>query len=170
MSWSRIILAAAAALWLAACGFEPLNAPRGGTTVPAAMQTVQIANIPDRAGQYLRNWLRDEINPYGVPGAPRYRLDILLAERRDDIGLRRDDVRTRTNLTLEAEYRLVALADGKIVLQGKSRTVSSFNLLVNDYSNVVGEKDAREQALREIGGDIRTRLSLYFRRLETAGG
>ncbi|MCC7276078.1 MAG: hypothetical protein IT561_25650 [Alphaproteobacteria bacterium] len=172
MSWSSPSAAVAALLLaaaLAGCGFEPLNAPRSGQAVPTALQAVQIANIPDRSGQFLRNYLRDEINPYGVPGHPRFRLDVVLAERRDDIGLRRDDVRTRTNIQIEAEYRLVALTDGKVVLQGRSRTMSSFNLLVNDYSNVVSEQEAREQALRQIGGDIRTRLALYFRRTETAG-
>ena len=80
MSWSRTIALAGLAL-LAACGFEPLHAPRnGGGSVPAALATVQIANIPDRSGQILRNYLRDEINPYGVPGNPRYRLDIFLTE------------------------------------------------------------------------------------------
>ncbi len=169
MSWSRTVALAGLAL-LAACGFEPLHAPRsGGGSVPAALATVQIANIPDRSGQILRNYLRDEINPHGVPGNPRYRLDIFLTEQRADIGLRRDDIRTRTNLTLEAEYRLVSLADGKIVNQGRSRTLSSFDILINDYANVVSEQDAREQALRQIGADIRTRLALHFRRVETAG-
>ena len=168
MSWSSRIVLAGLVL-LGGCGFEPLNAPRAGSSVPAALSTVQISNIPDRAGQYLRNYLRDEINPYGVPGNPQYRLDIRLAEQRADIGLRRDDIRTRTNLTLEAEYRLVALVDGKVVLQGRSRTLSSFDILINDYANVVSEQDARQQALRQIGADIRTRLSLHFRQAQTAG-
>lgn len=169
MWWSRTIVLAGLTL-LAACGFEPLHAPRSnGASVPAALSTIQISNIPDRSGQYLRNYLRDEINPRGVPGNPQYRLDVFLSERRADIGLRRDDIRTRTNLTLEAEYRLVGLADGKIVTQGRSRTLSSFDILINDYSNVVSEEDVRQQALRQIGADIRTRLSLYFRRLQTAG-
>ncbi|HPO71060.1 MAG TPA: hypothetical protein PKV53_12255, partial [Anaerohalosphaeraceae bacterium] len=45
------------------CGFEPLHAPRGASSVPTELATVQIANIADRSGQYLRNYLRDEINP-----------------------------------------------------------------------------------------------------------
>lgn len=168
MSWSSRI-ALVGLMLLAACGFEPLHAPRaGGGSVPAALSTVQIANIPDRSGQYLRNYLRDEINPHGVPGNPQYRLDIQLAEQRSDIGLRRDDIRTRTNLTLEAQYRLVALVDGKVVLQGRSRTLSSFDILINDYTNVVSEQDARQQGLRQIGADIRTRLSLHFSRPEAA--
>ena len=168
MSWSRAIALLGLVL-LSACGFEPLHAPRSGGSVPAALGTVQIANIPDRSGQYLRNYLRDEINPYGVPGNPQYRLEVALHEQRADIGLRRDDVRTRTNLTLEAEYRLIALADGKVVNQGRSRTLSSFDILINDYANVVSEQEARQQALRQIGADIRTRLALHFRRVEAAG-
>ncbi|BBK39775.1 hypothetical protein STAQ_48530 [Allostella sp. ATCC 35155] len=168
MSWSRPI-AVAALLLAGACGFEPLYAPQGGHSVPQALSTVRIANIPDRAGQYLRNYLRDEINPYGVPGNPTYRLDVRLAEQRADIGLRQDDIRTRTNLTVEAEYRLVALADGKTVLQGRSRTLSSFDILINDYANVVSEQEARQQALRQIGADIRTRLALHFRKNDPTG-
>lgn len=168
MWWSRG-LAVAALLLAGGCGFEPLHAPRGASSVPTELATVQIANIADRSGQYLRNYLRDEINPYGVPGNPRYRLDVKLAEQRADIGLRRDDIRTRTNLTLEAEYRLVSLADGKTVLQGRSRTLSSFDILINDYTNVVSEQEARQQALRQIGADIRTRLALHFRRNDPTG-
>lgn len=106
--------------------------------------------------------------PLRGAGQPQYRLDIRLAEQRADIGLRRDDIRTRTNLTLEAEYRLVALVDGKVVLQGRSRTLSSFDILINDYANVVSEQEARQQALRQIGADIRTRLSLHFRQDQPA--
>ena len=155
-------LAVVLALLVAGCGFEPLYAPRGG--VPAAIQTVQISNIPDRSGQYLRNYLRDELNPYGTPGNPAYRLDVNLLERREDLGLRRDDIRTRTNLIVSADFRLVSMSDGKTVLTGKSQTLQGFDLLVNDFSTIVSERDAREQALREIGNDIRTRVAIYFKR------
>ena len=62
--WCALFLGVAAA-----CGFEPLNAPRGGGSVPAALSTVQISNIPDRAGQYLRNYLRQlqRATSEGVP-------------------------------------------------------------------------------------------------------
>ncbi|MGE0725594.1 MAG: LPS assembly lipoprotein LptE [Alphaproteobacteria bacterium] len=154
-------------LLVAACGFEPLYAPRGG--VPQAMHSVQIANIPDRSGQILRNHLRNEMNPRGTPGNPAYRLDVSLLERREDLGLRRDDVRTRTNLIVSADFRLVSMADGKTVLAGSTRTISGFDILVNDYATIVSERDAREQALIEIGNDIRTRVALYFKRTDAGG-
>lgn len=155
---------------LAGCGFEPLYKPHAqGGSVSADLATVDIAVIADRSGQILRNQLRDEINPYGRPSSPRYRLDVRLSETRRELGLREDDVRTRANLAIGASYTLVALADGKAVLSGQTRTTSSFNLLLNDYATLVAEQDARSQALREIGAEIRTRLALYFRRQAVAG-
>ena len=55
------------------------------------------------------------------------------------------------------------------MLQGRSRTLSSFDILINDYTNVVSEQEARQQALRQIGADIRTRLALHFRKSDPTG-
>jgi LPS-assembly lipoprotein len=79
----RRIVAAASVIFLVAglagCGFEPLYGERKDVSVVGELAAVRIAPIPDRAGQILRNFLLDQINPRGTAQAAAYTLTIQLS-------------------------------------------------------------------------------------------
>ncbi|UUX47947.1 LPS assembly lipoprotein LptE [Nisaea acidiphila] len=126
---------------------------------------IKISPIPDRAGQLLRNSLRDKLTPRGVPSQPRYRLDIGLNETRTNLVILKDATSTYSKLRMVATFALVDLQTGKPVQRGQSESTTTFNRVDSDFADLAAEKDARRRAADEISEDIRLRLGLYFNRL-----
>ena len=157
----------AAALWLGACGFEPLYArdAASGTGAQDLLARVRIAPIPDRVGQELHNLLRDRLNPRGQPSRPDYSLHISLSEQIEELGIRVDETATRANLKVFADFVLNDARTGRELLSGRSRSFNSYNILESQFATIFSEADARSRALREISDEIRHRLAVYFTRV-----
>lgn len=160
-------------VFLAGCGFRPLNngaATAGSGAGGQAVQTsvldelaaIQIAPLSDRAGQQMHNLLRDRLNPSGQPGAPKYELQVQLKETIRELAFESDETATRADLTIVANYRLRRFDNQKVVTSGRSRSISSYNILERQFASTISEADARDRTLRDIANDIRTRLSAYF--------
>jgi LPS-assembly lipoprotein len=148
---------------LSGCGYEPLYAKTDKGSTGDDLASVNVLTVRDRAGQELHNYLRDEINPAGRPGAAaRYELQIDLTESREALAIRTDETATRYNLNQTARFQLRDLETSRIVLTGTSRAAVSYNVLSNDFNNVVSENDARRRGARELADDIRLRLAAYL--------
>lgn len=162
MSWSRLILAVG--LLTSACGFRPLYGDRGvaGPGAQASLETIRIEPIADRTGQQLYNFLRDRLNPRGKPGAPQYLLSVKVDEDKGTLFIREDETASRANLTLRAKFALRRADTGKEVLDGVSRSTSSFDILSDEFATIASEEDARRRSARELSEEIRTRLAIYF--------
>ncbi|MGK9233036.1 hypothetical protein KXS07_15395 [Inquilinus limosus] len=152
-------------LALGACGLRPLY---GTNSVGAAMSDrlaqVNVGVIGDRSGQVLRTELIRTLNPQGRPAQPAYDLGVSLVESQQDVNLISDLTTTRKNLTLTASFVLTDRKTGQPVFSDSVTEITSFNILADQYTTLVGERDARERALHSLGEDIRTRLALYFDR------
>ena len=161
---------AAAVLWfglaltVSACGFQPLYGRGDGQTLSTVehMAAIRIAPLPDRIGQQMHNLLRDRLNPLGQPRKPGYRLDVRLSETREELGIRKDETATRANLVLSVTFKLTELDSSRLLLQGNTSSVNSFNILTRQFATKFSESDARDRALRELSDDIRVRLGIYF--------
>ncbi|WP_422369319.1 LPS assembly lipoprotein LptE [Pelagibius sp.] len=156
-------VAAGALLPLAACGFTPLYA-EGDSSLSAAaeMATVRIEPLRDRVGQQMHNFLRDRLNPNGQPVAPSYQLRLQITESLSELGVRRDETATRANLRLTTDFTLSDTGSGEQLLNGRSTSTTSYDILENPFATTISERDARERALREVADDIQTRLAVYF--------
>jgi LPS-assembly lipoprotein len=155
--------AALLAIVLGGCGYQPLYATTDRGSVGEDLASINVLTIRDRAGQELHNYLRDDINPDGRPGgAARYDLEVDLTESREALAIRTDETATRYNLNQSAQFRLRDLESGRIVLTGLSKAAVSYNVLSNDFNNLVSEADARRRGAREIANDIRLRLAAYM--------
>ena len=152
---------------VAGCGFRPLYSERA-TGVNAQLAAVQIGVIDHRVGQILYNDLRDRFNPYGVPPDPLYRLDILVSEAKQSLGIRKDESATRANLAMVADFSLWRLGGGKALIKGTARSTSSYNILKSDFATFSAEGDARRRAVREISDDIKTQLATFLASLPAA--
>lgn len=152
------------ALALSACGFQPLyGRGQDGAASPAAqMAAVRIAPLRDRIGQQLRNLLRDRLNPLGQPSNPAYDLQIILVETRQELGIRKDETATRANLIVSANFSLLEVGSGRVLLRGLTTSTNSYNILTSQFATTSTESNARKRALREVSDEIRTRLGIYF--------
>jgi len=148
----------------AGCGFEPLYAERAGASAQVGLETILIEPIADRTGQRLYNFLRDRLNPHGRPDSARYVLSVKLEEIEEELALARDKTATRANLTLIATYRLREADTETVVLEGRSRTTTSFNIISAHYATYAATEDARLRGARALSDDIRTRLALFMAR------
>lgn len=153
---------------LAACGFQPLYGGRGGAggAAPAAPEMAQITIPPisDRAGQLLRNELRDRLVPTGFPAKPRWRLDVVLNETTTDLVILRDSTSTFAKYVGDARWALVDVAADKPVTQGRIRRIASYSISSSEFASLQAEEDARRRVVTAIAEDIRLRLGLFFKR------
>jgi len=158
------VLWAGLALAVSACGFQPLYGRGDGQALSSVqhMAAIRIQPLPDRIGQQMHNLLRDRLNPTGQPRAPGYRLEVQLNESREELGIRKDETATRANLILSASFILSEIGSSRVLLQGTTSSVNSYNILTSQFATTFSENDARGRALRELSDDIRTRLGIYF--------
>lgn len=150
---------------LAGCGFQPLYGDAGATVGTAeAMATVEVAPIPNRVGQLVRNRLLERLNVAGETAPEIYRLEVVLEESLEDLAIEPDDTATRTNLRLNASFALREIASDEIVYRGMARIISAYTLVRADYANLIAERDARARAAREIADEIQTRVAVFLSR------
>ncbi len=158
-----------AALSLAGCGYRPLygSAP-GEASVTSELAKVRIALIADRAGHRLRNHLLDRMNPRGEPSVPAYALNVSLVETRVDLGVRRDETRTRANLILTATFQLRDISNNRILFSANARRVASFNIRDAEFSTISAESAARRRTAEGLADEITQRVAIYLNRKRTA--
>jgi LPS-assembly lipoprotein len=153
-----------AALALGGCGFHPLYAQHGRNGFDADLASIKVNTISDRQGQLLAIALRDALNPHGARVETRYTLDVELKAGKQDIGIRPDGTASRSEITMTATFILKDVkkpADDAIVFRGVTHSISSFDVLNDNYATVVAQHNAEERTVQDVGDDILTRLELY---------
>lgn len=166
----RAAMLAAALLLPAACGFEPMYARPAAETarsVAAYQADIEIANIPDRDGQYLRNALIDRLNLGGRPASARYVLEVdPLQKTQTNQAVRKDATYTRALMEISTTLRLRDRQSGETVLTRPQRALGSYNLLDNQFATISSRDSLNNHLLDELADSIQTALALHFR---TAG-
>jgi|SRR5579872_1874320 len=171
MWWSRQSLIVGAALALGACGFHPLYAHHSQSGFDADLASIKVNTIADRQGQELAIALRDGLNPRGARVEPRYTLDVKLSSVSENIGIRPDGTASRSEIAMTAQFILKDLRQptaNAIVFQGITHSVSSYDVLNDNYATLIAQQTAQERTVRDIGDDILTRLQLYVSKHHTA--
>ena len=153
------------AVSLSGCGFQPLYGGKGvGAAAADRLMEVDIASIPDREGQKLRNLLIDNFYPSERPSNPRYRLDVALSASEQKLALQKDATAVRAQLLVNAPYRLTDTQTGQVVFQSSSRSMISYNTLEQHYAAIVTMQNAYDRALEDISNDITTRVAMHLGR------
>jgi LPS-assembly lipoprotein len=123
---------------------------------------VEIAPIPGRVGQRLRNELIFEARGGGAPLPPEYRLEVAIRENIvSTLTERTGDSRGQV-YNLDASFRLISLADKAVVLSGTSYGRAGFERYDSIFSNVRARRDAENRAADTVGSDLKARLSAFL--------
>lgn len=166
----KIMLTSLACLSLVACGFTPMYGTAfqdGQTDVMTSLSRVEIGNIPDYEGQFLRNALIDRFYRDGRPINPRYSLNISkIEESIVDLDITKDSDATRAQLRLSSYFILTDNETNQAVLERSVKAVSSFNVLTSEFATRVSEKNTRENALNDLARQIELQIGLYLQRAE----
>ena len=160
------ILALILTLFISACGFHPVYGVNKYTAVGVEeyLANIQIGNIPDREGQYLRNALIDRFYRDGHPAAPRYMLNVSpVSESSRDLDVTIDSDTTRGQLTLKTNIVLIDKTTNKNILQRSLRSIASYNIISSEFANRVSEQNTRENALDDLARQIEEQLALHFK-------
>ena len=145
-------------------GFKPLYATADGTTTDQRLATVEIATIPGRVGQRIRNELVFQRSTVS---------DATTAERRLDIAITETLLTTLVDTTgasssqvyqIEARYQLIDLKTKKKIFEGRSLGRGSFDRFASIYSNIRARQDTENRVAKSLAEDIRTRVITFMSR------
>lgn len=164
-----LLLTASAALALSACadtgGFRPVYGSAGfSSSAETRLAQVETTTIPGRVGQRVRNELIFQTTGNDRSAPPSYRLEIVLKESLLSTLVQRDGDSLSQVYSLDASFRLVSIADSRVVLQGSSFGRAGFERYTSVLANVRAREDAENRAAKTVANDIRGRLAAFLAR------
>jgi LPS-assembly lipoprotein len=162
-----IAASGAAVVLVSGCGFRPLYGARSLGAVDSELAQIKIGIIPERVGQQLHNYLLDRINRKGRPKKPLYLLSVDIKIEKVRQAFEADETATRVKLIFTASFKLQEIATEKILQNNWARSVNSYNIVPSAISTRSAELDAIDRAAREVSGEIRSLLAMYFQRRST---
>lgn len=149
---------AGAGLALAGCGFAPLYAAPGVTPKLAAIDIVQPQG---RTGYLLSQHLEDAFAKDHSAKA-LYAMHLSLAEARYPRGIRTDNVATRYEYVLTADYTLSNLPAGDVAKKGRVRVEVTYDSADQPYASIVAAQDAQDRAAEEAARRIQLELAAWM--------
>ena len=148
---------------LGGCGLQPMYAGGGDGAVAQGLASIDVAPIEGQAGWLVRNALRDRLAQSGGTAQPRYRLDVLLDDELESLGLLTDETVSRERRTLRARYQLVDLSSGEIVIDATAGSDAGIDVVSSEFATIAAEQTALENLAVEVSDRIVTRVTLTLR-------
>ncbi len=157
----RALAALAALVLLTGCGLQPLYAGGANGAVAQGLAGIEVPAIPNREGWLVRNALVDRFGDTG--STPRYRLDVVLDDNLEALGLLTDDTIGRERRTLRARYQLVDLANGTVLVDATAGSDAGIDVVSSEYATIAAEQSALENLAQEVANQITARLARTLR-------
>jgi LPS-assembly lipoprotein len=155
-----LVLLAPLSATLSACGLRPVYAGGSSGVVAQGLAAIEVPPIPGRDGFLVRTALNDRLGHGGAAANPRYRLDVLLDDQLEGLGLLTDDTIGRERRTLRARYQLVDLASGAIVLDATAGSDAGIDVVSSEFATIAAEQTALENLAQQVADRIVTQLTL----------
>jgi LPS-assembly lipoprotein len=153
-----ILGAAGASLALGGCGFTPLYAAPG---VVPKLASINVIQPNGRAGFLIRQHLEDAFaKNRSAPAA--YSMRLSLSEARYPRGVRTDNVATRYEFVLTADYTLANLPAGDLAKKGRVRVEVTYDSADQPYASIAAEQDAEDRATEEAARRIQLELASWL--------
>ena len=147
-----------AALSLGGCGFTPLYATPGTTAKLSSIEVVR----PDGRTGFLMGQALDDDFAKDRAAAPAYRLMLKTREVRIPRGIRVDNVASRYELELGADYTLVDAKTGAAVTSGAVNVLVTYNSADQPYAAIAAQTDGEKRAAEQAAQRIQLELAGYF--------
>ena len=156
---------AGAALALAGCGFTPLYAQQG---VVSNLAAIDVTAPQGRTGFLLRQHL-DDAFAKNRGGPAKYAMRLALSEARYPRGIRTDNVATRYEYVLTADYTLANLPAGDVAKTGRVRVELTYDSADQPYASIAAQQDAQDRAAEEAARRIQLELAAWLATREPSG-
>ena len=163
-----LLLAALPLAMLSACsadsgGFRPLyGTTASGVGLQERMKQLDVAAIPGRVGQRIRNDLIFQASGGGELAPPTHRLEVAINESVLTTLVKVDGDSLGQVYAIQANFKLVDLRTKQVVLTGVSHGRAGFERFQSIYSNVRARDDAENRAARTVADDLKTRVAIYL--------
>ena len=152
-------------LALTSCGFNPLYDSSRCASVPE-LELIKIEQIPDREGQILKNYLIDNLTPYGKCQSSKYVMTVKLQKSERYLAFRRDYTPRQNQLIFLCDIELRDIASGEVIYKDKFRTIASYTAALkaehSSFSSVIANESESNRALRTMAENIKIRLASFF--------
>jgi LPS-assembly lipoprotein len=171
----RGVLALAAGATLSGCGFQPVYMPTASGSPGVAQRelaAINVAIIPDRAGQLLRQALQDRLQKGASGVERRYNLTVGFWVGAEGIAVETGDVTTRLRGSGNAIWTLSAEDPARTVLtRGQAQSLDALNVLDTQYFATDLELEALFKRVADALADqITLQLASYFRKRAAVTG
>jgi len=135
----------------------------GSGAVAQGLAAIEVPPIEGKAGWLVRNALQERLGQSGNTAAPRYRLDVLLDDQLEGLGLLTGETIGRERRTLRARYQLVDLSTGRIVVDATAGSDAGIDVVSSEFATIAAEQTALENLSREVADRIVTRVTVALR-------
>ena len=129
----RALAALALLAALSGCGLQPMYAGGGSGAVAQGLAAIDVPPIEGRAGWLVRNALNERLGQRDDV-APRYRLDVLLDDQLEGLGLLTGETIGRERRTLRARYQLVDLSTGRIIVDATAGSDAGIDVVSSEFA------------------------------------
>jgi LPS-assembly lipoprotein len=165
----RVVFAcAAASMLVAGCGdsgFRPMYASSaivGGADLNEKLKELEVAPIPGRVGQRVRNELIYQTTGGGLAAQPVYRLEIVIRESLTPTLVQIDGNSSGSVYNLDTSFRLVRIADRSVALTGESHGRVAFQRIDSVVANGRARQDAEDRAAKTVGEELKGRVAAFL--------
>ena len=155
---ARPLAGAALALTLAGCGFAPLYGQPG---VVSGLSSIHVTAPQGRAGELIREHL-DDVLAHSADAKPAYQMTLQLYEQRYPRGVRVDNVATRYEYVLTADYTLANLPAGDVAKRGQVRVELTYDSADQPYASIAAQQDAEDRGAEEVARRIQLELAAWM--------
>lgn len=140
------------------CGFAPLYGQPG---VVSSLAAIDVEAPQGRTGYLMREHLDDAFAKNRQARAA-YRMHLDLYETRYPRGVRVDNVATRYEYILTANYELTSLPSGALAKHGQVRVELTYDSADQPYAAVAAQQDAQDRAAEEAARRIQLELAAWL--------
>ena len=145
-------------LALGGCGFTPLYATPG---VTSKLASIEVIAPEGRTGFLLRQHL-DDAFAKDRSGPAAYAMHLDLSEARSPRGSRTDNVATRYEYVVTADYTLSTLPSGDIAKKGRVQVEITYDSADQPYASISAAQDAQDRAAVEAARRIQLEVAAWL--------
>ena len=164
----RSALSLGACATVTGCGFQPIYMrTASGEPGPAQrdLAAVNVAIIPDRPGQLLRQALQERFGSDAGDTPARYKLAVAYSVAGQATNILQSSIPTRVRMIGTANWTLTGVDGTPTVTSGTAKAVDGFDILDQQYFAAdLSTEQTQKRLASALADQITVQLAVFFRR------